>query len=161
MLHTSFKVIGEDFLRFSPYMGMTAILVMWPGPFEQTFVPPSHGDSIWNLASTGPVVSEKKMFKECEQWQQTDNGAYLYYKLTYEPTGSGDLKMGCKIFQVAGQILNRFCMAFHRCKSFVWYVCCKRVTEKVYCIIVEKVYCIFVSVSCLVLLRFVLSLDCT
>ena len=45
-------------------MGMAAILVMWPGLFEQTLVPPSHGDSIWNLASIGPVVSEK-MFKEC------------------------------------------------------------------------------------------------
>ena len=46
-------------------MGMAAILVMWPGPFEQTFVPPSHGDSVWNLASIGPVVSEENMFKEC------------------------------------------------------------------------------------------------
>ena len=27
------------FLRFLSYMGMAAILVMWPGPFEQTFVP--------------------------------------------------------------------------------------------------------------------------
>ena len=44
-------------------MGMAAIFVMWPGPFEQTFVPQSHGDSIWNLASIGPVVSEE-MFKE-------------------------------------------------------------------------------------------------
>ena len=42
-------------------MGMAAILVMWPGPFEQTFVPPSQGDSIWNLASISPVVSEEKM----------------------------------------------------------------------------------------------------
>ena len=67
-------------------MGMAAILVMWPGPFEQTFVPPSHGDSIWNLASIGPVVSEEKMFKECGQ--QTDGQtteAYLSYKLTNEP----------------------------------------------------------------------------
>ena len=45
-------------------MGMVAILVMWPGPFEQTFVPLSHGYSIWNLASISPVVSEEKMFKE-------------------------------------------------------------------------------------------------
>ena len=36
----------EDFLRFLPYMGMAAILVMWPGPFIQTFVPPSQGGSI-------------------------------------------------------------------------------------------------------------------
>ena len=53
-------------------MGMAAILVMWPGPFEQTFVPPSHGDSIWNLASIGLVVSEEKMFKECGR--RTDDG---------------------------------------------------------------------------------------
>ena len=76
MLHTKFQghqPFGsgeEDFLRFLLYMGMAAILVMWPGPFEQIFVPPSHGDSIWNLASIGPVVSEE-MFKECGQ-QTTD-----------------------------------------------------------------------------------------
>ena len=45
MLHTKFQghwPFGsgeEDFLRFLPYMGMAAILVMWPGSFEQTFVP--------------------------------------------------------------------------------------------------------------------------
>ena len=52
MLHTKFEghwCFGsgeEDFLRFLPYIGMAAILVMLPGPFEQTFVPPSHADSI-------------------------------------------------------------------------------------------------------------------
>ena len=68
-------------------MGMAAILVMWPGPFEQIFVPPSHGDSIWNLASICPVFSEEKMFKECGR--QTDGWtteAYLSYKLTNEPS---------------------------------------------------------------------------
>ena len=39
MLHTKFQGhqsigSGEDFLRFLPYMGMVAILVMWPRPFE-------------------------------------------------------------------------------------------------------------------------------
>ena len=68
MLHTKFQShlpfgSGEDFLRFLTYMGMAAILVMWPGPFEHTFVPLFHGDSIWNLASIGPVVFEEKMFK--------------------------------------------------------------------------------------------------
>ena len=62
--HRSFGSGEDDFLRFLPYMGMAAILVMWPIPFEQTFVPPSYGDSIWNLASIGPLVSEK-MFEEC------------------------------------------------------------------------------------------------
>ena len=62
-------------------MGMAAIFFIWPGPFEQTFVPPSHGDSKWNLASIGPVVSEE-MFKECGR--QTD--AFLSYKLPNEPS---------------------------------------------------------------------------
>ena len=44
-------------------MGVAAILVMWPGPFEQTFVPASQGVSIWNLNFVGPVVSEEKMFE--------------------------------------------------------------------------------------------------
>ena len=44
-------------------MGMATILVMWPGPFEQTFIPPSHGGSIWNLTLIGQAVSEKKKSK--------------------------------------------------------------------------------------------------
>ena len=77
MLHTKcqgYRPFGsgeEDFLRFLPCMGMAAILVMWPGLCEQTFVPSSHGDSLWNLASICPVVSEEKMFKECGR--QTDD----------------------------------------------------------------------------------------
>ena len=52
MLHTNvqghrpFGSGEEDVLRFLSYMDMAAILVMSPGPFDQTFVPPSHGDSI-------------------------------------------------------------------------------------------------------------------
>ena len=99
MLHTNFQghwPFGsgeEDFLRFLPYIVMAATLVMWPGPFEQTFVPPSHGGSIWNLTLIGQVVSEEKMFKECGRRRRTDNGACLYYKITYEqPKGSGELK---------------------------------------------------------------------
>ena len=55
MLHSKFqdqRTFGfgeEDLLRFLPYMGVAAILVMRSGPFEQTFVPPSHGGSTWNL----------------------------------------------------------------------------------------------------------------
>ena len=73
-------------------MDMAAILVMWPGQFEQIFVPPSHGDFIWNLASIGPVVSEEKMFKEAGRRTdgRTDRRrtteAYLSYKLTSEPS---------------------------------------------------------------------------
>ena len=51
MLHVKFqdnRTFGsgeEDFLMFLPYMGMAAILVMRPGPFILTFVPPSQGGS--------------------------------------------------------------------------------------------------------------------
>ena len=82
-------------------MGMVATLVVWPGSFEQVFVPPSHGGSIWNLASIGLVVSEEKMFENVDIHTYTHihayihvrtREAYLYYKLTYEPKGSGELK---------------------------------------------------------------------
>ena len=62
-------------------MGMVAILVMWHGPFEQPFVPPSQGGSTWNLASTGLVASEEKIFENADVQQK----AYLFYKLTSEP----------------------------------------------------------------------------
>ena len=86
-------------------MGMAAILVMWPGPFEQTSVPPSHKSSIWNLTLIGPVVSEEKMFKECGRRRMTDNDirrmaeAYLSYKLTKSAFGSGELKTTEKILK--------------------------------------------------------------
>ena len=72
-------------------MGRVAILIMWPRCGKQTFVPPAHEGSIWNLALIGPVVSEEKTFDECGQ--QTDGGACLYYYFTHEPKGSGELKI--------------------------------------------------------------------
>ena len=97
MLHTKFQghwPFGsreEDFLRFLPYMGMAAILVMWPGTFEQTFIPPSHRSSIWNKTWPGPVVSEETMFKECGRQRRTET--YLSYKLTKWAFDSGEPKM--------------------------------------------------------------------
>ena len=52
MLHTKFqchRFIGsgqEIFVMFLPYMGMAAILVMVPGPFEELFVPKTAGPYI-------------------------------------------------------------------------------------------------------------------
>ena len=42
-------------------MGVVTILVMWPAPFEQTFISTSQGDSIWNLSLIGWVVSEEML----------------------------------------------------------------------------------------------------
>ena len=47
-------------------MGMSAILVKWPRPFDNTFFPPSHLGSIWNLASIGYAVSKEKKFENVE-----------------------------------------------------------------------------------------------
>ena len=53
-------------------MGMAAILVMWPRPFEQAFVFPSQGGSTWNLGSTGLVVFKEKKFENVEaKWPWT------------------------------------------------------------------------------------------
>ena len=75
----------EDFLRFLPYMGMAAMLVMWPRPFEQLFFPKGPGGCIWNLVAIGPVVSEEKSFEIVDgrttDGRRTDDGACLYYKL--------------------------------------------------------------------------------
>ena len=56
-------------------MDMAAILVIWPGPFEQSFVPPS----IWNLTLIGQAVSEEKMYKECGR--RTTEPAYTISSL--------------------------------------------------------------------------------
>ena len=43
-------------------MDMAAILGMWPGPFEQTFVLNSQGGSTWHLAQIGlAAIKEKKI----------------------------------------------------------------------------------------------------
>ena len=44
-------------------MGMSAILVLWPGPFEQSFIPSSNG---------GSTVSKEKKFESIEyEWPWT------------------------------------------------------------------------------------------
>ena len=85
------KKIFEGFL---PYMGVAATLVMWPRLREQIFVPPSHWGSRWNLALIGPAVLAKKIFENggrTDGRRTPDDGPWLYYKLTNEPKGSGEL----------------------------------------------------------------------
>ena len=41
------------------------------------------------MASTGPVVSEEKIFENVDDGRTTD--AWLYYKLIFEPQGSCEL----------------------------------------------------------------------
>ena len=65
-------------------MGMAAMLVMWPWPFEQFNVPKTPGGYIWNLVTIGPAVSEE-MSSVWNCWPtddgRTDNGALPSIKL--------------------------------------------------------------------------------
>ena len=69
MLHTNFQgqrpfgSTEDDFLRILPYMGMAATLVMWSRPVDQTFVPPFHGGSTYNLASNAKQLLRKRNLK--------------------------------------------------------------------------------------------------
>ena len=132
MLHTNFQghwPFGsrEDFLRFLPYMGMVAILVMWHRPFEQTFIPLSHGGSTWNLASIGLEVSKENhhhhhhhnhfraLFSSTEGWAfwqvflegvlSTQNGSegqqnpYLA-SFCHSPALHPMISLACQIFSV-------------------------------------------------------------
>ena len=64
-------------------MGMAAMLVMWPRPFEQLFFPKGPGGWIWNLVAIGLVVSEEKSFEIVDGRTdgRTDDGAFPSYKL--------------------------------------------------------------------------------
>ena len=79
----------EDFLSFLPYMGMAAMLVMWPRSFEQLFFPKGPGGCIWNLVAINPVVSEEKSFEIVDGRRTT---APAYTISSPGAFGSGELK---------------------------------------------------------------------
>ena len=58
------------------WSGVAAILVIWPRPHKQSFVPPSHWGSIWNLALIGQVVLEKKIMGRGTEDGRTTNQGY-------------------------------------------------------------------------------------
>ena len=57
-------------------MGMAA---MWPGPFEQQFVPPFQGGSTWNLASVSQKVSHQKLFEIVENAMTLDKSQWITF----------------------------------------------------------------------------------
>ena len=66
-------------------MGMAAVLVMWPGPFEQTFVPPSRRSSIWNMTDW-PIGFREEDVKRVWTTTTYDGGLPILYKFTNEPS---------------------------------------------------------------------------
>ena len=82
-------------------MGMTAILVIWPRHYEQTFVPLPLGGSTCNLVSVGPTVSEEMLFENVDDANvdidadaDTDGGKTTAYPINSPKAfGSGELKI--------------------------------------------------------------------
>ena len=123
MLHTKpqrhwlFDSGEEDFWRFLPYMGVAAILFMWPRPRQQTFVPPSHWGSIWNLAMIGQAIL-KKIFesggRRTDHDGRTDEGPWLQYKLTNETKISQNFikspLKNCLLSQISAHRLWHVCL---------------------------------------------------
>ena len=73
----SFKVIGnswnDNLQMFLPYMGVTAILVMWPKLYEETFVPQTHEGSTCNWA--------RSELLNRDNWLSSFRGAVIWKKL--------------------------------------------------------------------------------
>ena len=78
------KSIFEGFLQ---YMDMEAILVMRPGLFMYTLVPPSYRCFKSNLALIGQAVSQKKIFEYYGDFQVSC------------PEVEADQPLGSKFFQ--------------------------------------------------------------
>ena len=124
MLYTKFQwsrpfgSAEEDFYMFLPYMGMAAILVMWPGPFEQTFVAPSHRSFIWNLTLIGPVVSEE-MFKDCGRRRTYPISSPMSLRLRWAKklTFSNKNKMCAELKSRRVLLHKAYCSATWKCNS--------------------------------------------
>ena len=75
MLHTKFQASGsgeEDCLRFSPFIGIVAILFLRPGPFEQIFNLALSGCCRWNSVENVPSVSENGTFENVNLFNPSD-----------------------------------------------------------------------------------------
>ena len=60
--HWSIDSEEEDFLRFLPYMGMAAMLVMRPNSFVKKFIPILPLAFIWTVVPNNPIGFEENKF---------------------------------------------------------------------------------------------------
>ena len=51
-------VLEKKFYRFLPYMGVVAILIMWPGQFKHSFISEGY---IWNMVAIGLLAFEEML----------------------------------------------------------------------------------------------------
>ena len=62
-------------------MGVAAILFMWTGVHEQTFLLSSHWSTIWNLALIGQAAVEKTLENGGRRTDGLNDEAWLHWKL--------------------------------------------------------------------------------
>ena len=83
MLHTNFQghhpfdSREENFFKFLPNTGMAAIQVMWPGPFEQTFIHLSHWGSFFKFGFNRPSGFLEKEVWKCWIRVTLDQGQWI------------------------------------------------------------------------------------
>ena len=98
------KVIGslvpkkKIFKGFSPDMSVAATLVMWPRLHKTNFCSPIPLRLHTKFGSDWPCSFWEDVWRVWTTDWRTDDGACLYYKLTHEPKGSGELKT-CAMFK--------------------------------------------------------------
>ena len=82
---------------------------MWPRPHEQNFVSPTHGFHIkFGFDSPSCFWEEyvRRVWTTDDGRRRTDDGACTYYKLTYEPKGSGELTKTTTIKTITSTTTN-------------------------------------------------------
>ena len=91
-----FKYLQQDsknwqFLLFSIMGSLSYHSNQSPYPIKTNYSFPLPVDGVCVMRTIGPAVSEKKIFEIVDDDgrttdRQTDAGAWVYYKLTYEPS---------------------------------------------------------------------------
>ena len=95
MLYTKFQghrpsSFREDFEGVFAYMGVAAILVMWPRPFVQTFVPKTLRRHMKFGFNRPNVLRGEDVWKCGRRRASDDDGPQSCYKLTLWAFGSGE-----------------------------------------------------------------------
>ena len=87
--------------------------------FVRVFIIYGRGGHFGHVTKT-PIL-EEKIFENCGR--RTDDGPWLYYKLTNEPKGSGELKIGTKgypsgFIPISCKYLDLKCRHLHFISAF-------------------------------------------
>ena len=91
-------------------MGMAAILIYGPWPFEQILNPPLTEGSTWNFKKIGPGVSEEKSFKGVD-WQ-TDGRWQVITIAHPQPLAQGSYKFSVCVLDL--EVMKRGVIILHK-----------------------------------------------